>query len=179
MTQRSRITEFRYVKADDLVQDDRNWRVHPPTQRMALESMLESVGIVNAVIAREREDGKLVLVDGHLRRDVIDGEVPVLVVDLDEDEAGQVMSTLDPISMMANTNIENLRALVSETLPPVDWDSVMPNVEVLRKMAIAQGEVTKAQIERAETKMAEGRKDDRIVASMECPECGHAFEVSL
>ncbi len=66
---RDRILELRRVRAGDLQPDKRNWRVHPPAQRRALSAMLEEVGIADAVIARETDEG-LVLVDGHLRADL-------------------------------------------------------------------------------------------------------------
>jgi hypothetical protein len=41
---------------------------------------------------RELPDGQLVLIDGHLRRDTMpEAVVPVLVLDLDEDEADKLL----------------------------------------------------------------------------------------
>ena len=89
--------------------------------------MMDEVGIVDAVIARETEDG-LMLIDGHLRADLdADTVLPVLVVDLDEDEAGQVLATLDPLAAMAEANSEALRNLVETTEIPIDWDVLMPD----------------------------------------------------
>ena len=66
---KSRIVGLRYVKSGELKADSRNWRRHPKSQRSALMSVIERIGLVNAVIARETPDG-LVLVDGHLRADM-------------------------------------------------------------------------------------------------------------
>ena len=75
--------------------------------------MLERIGYVDAVIARETPDG-LMLIDGHLRTDLTtDAEIPVLVVDLDEAEAGEVLATLDPLAAMAETDTKALQSLVS------------------------------------------------------------------
>ena len=124
---RSRITELRQVKASELLPDPRNWRGHPERQREALRAMMDEVGIVDAVIARETDDG-LMLIDGHLRADLdADTVLPVLVVDLDEDEAGQVLATLDPLAAMAEANSEALRNLVETTAIPIDWDVLMPD----------------------------------------------------
>ena len=124
---RSRIVELRQVKASELLPDPRNWRGHPERQREALRAMMDEVGIVDAVIARETEDG-LMLIDGHLRADLdADTVLPVLVVDLDEDEAGQVLATLDPLAAMAEANSEALRNLVETTEIPIDWDVLMPD----------------------------------------------------
>ena len=44
-------------------------------------------------------DGSLELVDGHLRAETTpDQEVPVLVLDIDEDEANKLLATLDPLA---------------------------------------------------------------------------------
>ena len=88
---------------------------HPPTQRSALGGTLDEIGIADAVIARDTPDG-LQLIDGHLRQDVIgDSMVPVLIVDLDEDEANKLLLTLDPLSAMATTNRETLERLLDAT----------------------------------------------------------------
>lgn len=125
---RQRIKELRWVKPADLAPDPRNWRRHPPQQVQQLRQMLESVGIVDAAIARETDDG-LMLIDGHLRRDVIEAEIPVLVVDLDEEEAGQVLATLDPLAGMATTDSGALQELIAQASAPVDWDALFPDVD--------------------------------------------------
>ena len=113
-----RIKDLKRVKAVDLHPDPRNWRQHPAYQREAIEMMLSKIGWADAVIAREGPDGKLILVDGHLRADLDpDAEVPTLIVDLDESEAGEVLATLDPIAGMAGTNPDALELLVEKMQP--------------------------------------------------------------
>ena len=125
---RNRIRELRTVRAGSLKADPRNWRKHPKAQREALQAMLARVGWADAVIARETPDG-LVLVDGHLRADLdADAEVPVLVVDLDEAEAGQVLATLDPLAAMAEANTEALSKLLQEVTVPIDLGDLFPNL---------------------------------------------------
>ena len=69
------------------------------------------------MIARETDDG-LVLVDGHLRADLDpDAELPVLVVNLDEEEAGVAMATLDPIAALAEVDKEALSKLAELNIP--------------------------------------------------------------
>ena len=118
LAMRNRVQGLRYVKGSDLAADPRNWRQHPPAQRQALQSMIDRVGLVDAVIAREAPDGSLVLVDGHLRADLDpEVELPVLVVDLTEEEAGEVLASFDPLSAMAQADVDALKALV-DTIPP-------------------------------------------------------------
>lgn len=109
---RDRIKELRRVTASDLRPDPDNWRKHPPQQRAALQGILREIGYADALLARETPSG-LMLIDGHLRADLDpDAEVPVLVVDLDEDEAHKLMATLDPLAAMAETDQAALESLL-------------------------------------------------------------------
>jgi site-specific DNA-methyltransferase (adenine-specific) len=64
------------------------------------------------------EDGKLMLVDGHLRAETTpEMEVPVLVLDLDEKEADLLLATLDPMAGLAELNAQALKALLGELAP--------------------------------------------------------------
>src|SRR5712692_6579053 len=84
---RDRIVGFRRVPARQLRANPRNWRQHPPAQRAALRALLDDVGYADALIARQTPDG-LELLDGHLRSEMTpDMAVPVLIVDVDDDEA--------------------------------------------------------------------------------------------
>lgn len=122
-----RIKELRRVPASELAANPKNWREHPPEQRQALEAMLGRIGMAAAVIARETDDGELQLIDGHLRADIADDEqVPVLVVDLDESEADQMLASFDPLGAMAQADADALAALL-ETLdepPDIDYDAL-------------------------------------------------------
>jgi hypothetical protein len=111
---RDRVKELRRVKAAELRRNPKNWRLHPETQRGALEGLLEQIGFVGALVARE-VDGQLELIDGHLRADVAaDAEVPVLVVDLTDSEAATVLATFDPLGEMALIDEAALGALLGE-----------------------------------------------------------------
>jgi hypothetical protein len=53
------------------------------------------------------------LIDGHLRASLdADAEVPVLVLDLDEEEAGKLLLTLDPLAAMALNDQDALLSLL-------------------------------------------------------------------
>lgn len=108
---RDRIKELRRVPASELVQNEANWRRHPERQRQALRAVLQEVGIADAAIAYEDADGRLVLIDGHLRRDELE-TVPVLVLDVNANEADILLGTLDPLAGMAAADTDALRALV-------------------------------------------------------------------
>jgi hypothetical protein len=110
---RDRIRELRRVKASELRANPRNWRTHPSAQRAALEGVLMEIGYASALLARELPDGSLELVDGHLRAETTpDQEVPVLILDIDEDEANTLLATLDPLAALAMTDGERLNDLL-------------------------------------------------------------------
>ena len=91
----------------------KNWRRHPRVQAEALRGLLDEIGIADALLARELPDGRLQLIDGHLRAETMpDEEVPVLVLDLNEAEADKLLLTLDPLAGMATADGERLDALL-------------------------------------------------------------------
>ncbi|MDZ4780092.1 MAG: ParB/RepB/Spo0J family partition protein [Planctomycetia bacterium] len=109
---RDRIKELRRVRASALQPHPLNWRTHPPEQREALEAVLREIGFASALIARELPDGQLQLIDGHLRAETSpDAEVPVLVLDVDEAEAEQLLATLDPLAAMAKSDAQSVATL--------------------------------------------------------------------
>jgi hypothetical protein len=112
---RDRIRELRRVRASELVPNPRNWRLHPASQRAALEGILSEIGFAGALLARELSDGRLQLVDGHLRAETASDQiVPVLVLDVAEAEADKILLTLDPLAAMAETSREQLDVLLRE-----------------------------------------------------------------
>jgi hypothetical protein len=115
MTMRDRVKELRRVPASELRANPKNWRRHPPAQEAALRGVLEDIGFADAVIARETDNG-LELIDGHLRQEVMgDQVVPVLVVDVTEEEADKMLLTLDPLAMMAYADQDQLLNLLQST----------------------------------------------------------------
>lgn len=109
---RDRIKELRRVKASELLPNPKNWRIHPVAQQEGLRTMLAKVGYADAVIVRDTGAG-LMLVDGHMRAEISpDTEIPVLVTDLTETEADEVLATLDPLSQMATPDVDALQALI-------------------------------------------------------------------
>ena len=108
---RDRIKEFIRVPASELVPNERNWREHPKSQHKAMKAVLAEVGFADALLAY-RHKGKLKLIDGHLRADLASAtEVPVLVLDVTEEEANKILFSLDPIGAMAEANLDQLQTL--------------------------------------------------------------------
>lgn len=111
---RNRIVGRAEVKAKDLVPHPSNWRMHPEPQRRAFDGLLREVGWVQDVIVNRRTGHVL---DGHMRRDMAAaaGElVPVVYVDLSEDEERLVLASFDPVSALAVSDEVQLRDLVGD-----------------------------------------------------------------
>ncbi len=123
---KDRIKELRRVRASELIPNTKNWRKHPTAQAQALRAMLLDVGYADALIARELPDGRLELIDGHLRAETTpDSIVPVLVLDVTEEEADKLLLTLDPLAAMAEADNERLKELL---------ESVRPDNEAVREL---------------------------------------------
>jgi hypothetical protein len=83
----------------------------------ALEALYRDVGFARSLLAYELPDGRLKLIDGHLRRDLApDMEVEVEILDVTEDEARALLLSIDPLA--AHTQ-EQLRDRLEELTPAV------------------------------------------------------------
>jgi ParB-like nuclease domain len=110
---RDRIRDLRRVPARELIPNPKNWRRHPPAQIKALRAQLSQIGYADVILVRELPDGSLMIIDGHLRAETTpDLIVPVVVLDVTETEADQLLLTLDPMAAMAETDTERLKALI-------------------------------------------------------------------
>jgi hypothetical protein len=105
------------VRAGDLVPHELNFREHPELQRVALQALYREVGFARSLLAYELPDGRLKLLDGHLRRDLDpDMEVDVEVLDVSEAEARALLLSIDPLAALAETQ-EQLRDRLLEVTP--------------------------------------------------------------
>jgi hypothetical protein len=96
-----------------------NFRSHPDVQRAALEALYAEVGFARSLLAYELPDGRLKLLDGHLRRDLDpDMEVEVEILDVNDDEARALLLSIDPVAALAETQAQ-LRDRLLELAPPV------------------------------------------------------------
>ena len=112
---RNRIKTLEYIHTRDLVAHPGNWREHPKAQADALLGVLKEVGIAGALLAyrSERQGGALVVIDGHLRKDAAPQKWPVLVLDVNDEEADYLLATHDPLAAMATADAVALDALLS------------------------------------------------------------------
>lgn len=110
---RNRIVGMGEEKPDQLLANVANWRIHPKNQQDALSGVLNQVGWVTGVIVNRRTG---FVVDGHLRAALSisrnEPTVPVIYVDLSEEEEALILATLDPISAMAGRDSDALNELL-------------------------------------------------------------------
>ncbi len=86
-------------------------------QRKALQDLYTEVGFARSLLAYELPDGRLKLLDGHLRRDLDpDMEVDVEVLDVNDAEARALLLSIDPLAALAQTQ-QQLRDRLLELTP--------------------------------------------------------------
>jgi hypothetical protein len=143
-TIRNRIKAHRRVRAGDLVPHEFNFRLHPEQQKSALVALYQEIGFARSLLAYELPDGRLKLIDGHLRRDLDpDMEVDVEVLDVSDVEARTLLLSIDPLAALAQTNTDahaRLRELTPSRSEAVKalWDATA------RNQAMVEGSLDKA-----------------------------------
>src|SRR5262249_23746614 len=98
---RNRIKSHRRVRAGDLVPHEWNYRTHPQHQRAAPQPLYAQIGFARTLLAYELPDGRLKLINGHLRRDLDpDLEVDVEILDVTDEEARALLqgAALDDVA---------------------------------------------------------------------------------
>lgn len=109
---RNRIVEHVRIRAGELVPHPYNYRRHPAGQRAALAASLQEVGFARSLLGHRLPDGRIQLIDGHLRRDLDpDLEVTVEVLDVSAEEAHKLLLTMDPLAAMAEADAEVVQEL--------------------------------------------------------------------
>lgn len=111
---RDRVKELRRVPAGELLPNPKNWRQHPEAQQNVMRGVLAELGLAGVALARETEEG-LMLLDGHLRAEIVDANtpIPVVVLDLTPEEGDYLLATYDPLTGLAGVDADLLRDLVS------------------------------------------------------------------
>jgi hypothetical protein len=122
---RNRVRAHRRVRAGDLVPHEMNYRLHPDAQKAALEALYRTIGFARSLLAYELPDGRLKLIDGHLRRELHpDQEVEVEILDVNDQEARTLLLSLDPVAALAGRDEDVFRELCRMT--PTDEKALAP-----------------------------------------------------
>jgi hypothetical protein len=109
---RNRIRSHVRVRAGALVPHELNPRVHSEAQRRALQLLYEEIGFARSLLAYELPDGRLKLIDGHLRAGMDpEHEVDVEVLDVTDAEARALLLAIDPLAQLAGYEADTLAEL--------------------------------------------------------------------
>jgi len=100
-----------YIDVDQLAENPANWRLHGDEQLDALKGAIDEVGWAGALLYNERTER---IIDGHARKIISKGKVPVLIGSWSEAEEKVILATLDPLAGMAEANEEALGKLLAE-----------------------------------------------------------------
>src|SRR5664280_1392304 len=110
----NRIVGHGEASPEELLPNPANWRQHGAVQRQALSDVLGEVGLVQSVIVN-RVSGHLI--DGHLRVELAKAQeqptIPVVYVELSEEEERVILASLDPIAALASADREKLVELLA------------------------------------------------------------------
>ncbi len=141
---RNRILKHLRVRAGDLVPHELNPRVHTDAQRRALQLLYDEIGFARSLLAYELPDGRLKLIDGHLRAD-LDPEavLDVEVLDVNDAEARALLLAIDPLAQLAGYDTETLdqlRGVVEKDSAAVKslWQALREMEENARRKFISQ-----------------------------------------
>ncbi len=108
-TPRNRIVRHVRIRAGELVPHELNPRVHSGAQRRALEMLYDEIGFARSLLAYPLADGRLKLIDGHLRASMNpDQEVEVEVLDVNDAEARALLFAIDPLAQLAGYEADTL-----------------------------------------------------------------------
>jgi hypothetical protein len=109
---RNRIIRHVRMRAGDLVPHELNPRVHSDAQRRALALLYEEIGFARSLLAYPLADGRLKLIDGHLRASLTPDEmVDVEVLDVNDAEARALLLAIDPLAQLAGYEADTLNEL--------------------------------------------------------------------
>jgi hypothetical protein len=165
-TWQDRIVGEGYEHPDNILANPYNYRIHSKFQQDSLEGVLDTVGWVQRVIINVTTQH---LIDGHLRVTLADRhgvkKVPVVYVELTEDEEKLVLATLDPLSALAIHDKAQYDGLMRGVVS--DNAAIQALLaDTAEKMGVLYNDIEFPEYD-------ESVADD--VEFCECPNCGHKF----
>jgi ParB-like chromosome segregation protein Spo0J len=129
------------MRAGELIPNPNNFRMHPLEQRKALAASYEEIGFARSLLGYRRpDDGRIQLIDGHLRAGFDpDMEVTVELLDVSDEEANKLLLTLDPMACLAQTDHEvhdRLRELAATNSAALNalWQATAQDFRTLREL---------------------------------------------
>jgi len=145
---------------DNLLAHPLNHRIHTRPQQEALGTVLDAVGVVQSVIVNQRTG---FVVDGHLRISLAmrSGQktIPVVYVDLSDEEESIVLASLDAIGAMA---VED-KAMMHELIESIETE----DAEIIKMLAACVASETIPEITEFE--------QEKERTPITCPQCGASW----
>jgi len=173
MTVRNRIKRHVRIRAGDLVPHELNPRCHPEAQRRALLELYREIGFARSLLAYELPDGRLKLIDGHLRRDLDpEQEVEVEVLDVSDAEARALLLSIDPLAQLADYDAATLDELRKLTVT----DSAILD-ELWQSIARSEAEAEKTLAEVRDRSTEEREPAEQFLILIECDNEAHQVEL--
>src|SRR5437762_4258216 len=164
---KNRIKAHRRVRAGDLVPHELNPRTHSSAQRAALQLLYDEIGFARSLLAYELPDGRLKLIDGHLRASTTPDELlDVEVLDVSDAEARALLLAIDPLAQLAGYDsaaLDELRRVAEQDSAAVKslWD------------ALAEAEAATRKKLRDKTAAAEEELKSQFLIVIECQDESH------
>jgi hypothetical protein len=157
-----------WVEAQSLQENPRNWRRHPELQLQALQDVIAEVGWAGVLLWNERT-GRLI--DGHARKRIARGKVPVLVGSWSEEQEKKILATLDPLAALAEADATQLDALLRD----VQTGSTAVT-QLLAQLAAQNGLEPPPEVP-AEPQSPEefAAYGEDLATEYKCPKCGYAW----
>lgn len=116
---------------DQLQANPNNWRIHSFEQQETMKAILNTVGWVQRIVINKRTQN---VIDGHMRVAIALSEgletVPVIYVDLTEEEEKIILSTFDAISAQAITDPEAYKTLLEDIVIDDDYLNDLVNSQI-------------------------------------------------
>lgn len=107
---KDRIIGFTRLKPEQISPHPLNWKEHSQEQRDRFRSILDEVGFAGAILVRKHK-GKYQLIAGHMRHEEMKQPIPAIILNVTEKEGTEILSMLDAIADMADSDDEAMKLL--------------------------------------------------------------------
>jgi hypothetical protein len=107
---KDRIIGFERIEPSKIIPHHMNHKEHSEEQRARFRSIMKEIGFAGAIIVRKHK-GKFQLIGGHMRHSEMKQPIPALILDVTEKEGTEILTMLDAIADMADTNDEAMQLL--------------------------------------------------------------------
>ncbi len=165
----NRIVGRRDANPSELQAHPQNWRTHPEKQAAGLRAVMDRVGVVQDVVVSKRT-GRIL--DGHLRVDmaIATGQptIPIVEVDVSEEEERFILSTFDSLGGMADFNAEALTGLLAQVEAPLGegFADIFASLRDHAGLTPAEPKVPPADFPEV---------DETVPTEHECPKCHYCW----